>query len=323
MRKQDDCSLTAQERAKIRSEAERALARAEAIGRFPTPVADIIRAAGLREEAEAILDESYLSRLRHKAKAAGALLKSALKKVIGVIDIGARIIAVDQTIKVVRQTFVRLHETAHGLLTWQRQMYAVVEEDESTISPEIADLFDREANAFASEVLFQRTGFTLEAQQEAFGLKVPLKLGRKYGASAYAAIRRYVSENSRTCVVLVLDPPEPVEGDGFRCNLRRVVTSVQYAQRFSDDWPEYFTPDDRIGAMVPVGGRKMTGHRALELIDVNGGHHECIAEAFTQGFQVFILIHVSESLRPKIIQTLGMPSIAQNVGRRPQRRTKT
>lgn len=320
MRKGDDCSLSAEQLAKIRVEAERVLANAGAIGRFPTPVHDIIKAAGLYEEDEAILDESYLLRLRHKA---GAALKSALKKIIGVLDVTARIIAVDRTIKIVRQTFVRLHETAHGVLSWQRKLYAVVEEDESTIAPEIADLFDREANAFASEVLFQGAGFTREAAQAAFGIKVPLKVGRKYGASAYSAIRRYVSESGSVCVVLVLEPPDFVEGDGFRCNLRRVIGSVRYREQFEDQWPERFTPNDRIGAMVPIGGRRMTGRRSLELVDKNGGRHECIAEAFTQGYQVFILIHVASSLRPVLVHSLGMPGVAETLSRRLRHRANT
>jgi hypothetical protein len=313
VRKRDDCSLSPQQLAKIRAEAERALDRAGAIGRFPTPVQDIIKASGLTEEPEAILDVAYLSKLRHKA---GDLLKSALKKVIGVLDVAARVIAVDRSIHVVRQTFVRLHETAHGFLSWQRKLYAVVEEDESTISPDIAELFDREANAFASEVLFQGRGFTKASQQAEFGLKVPLMLGRRYGASAYSAIRRYVSESSTMCVVLVLDVPELVEGDGFQCNLRRVVASTWYTECFDDRWPETFTPSDRIGAMVPIGGRKMTGRRSLELVDKNGGRHECVAEGFTQGYQVFVLIHVGSSLRPVLVPASGMPSVGASVVRR-------
>lgn len=308
MRKGDDCSLTPPQSALIRLQADRALAKARAIGRFPTPISDIIEAAGLREEEHAIIDESYIAKLRHKAGNAGRLLRSALAKVIGVFDAAARILAVDRTMALARQTFVRLHETAYGILPWHRKLYAVVEENELTISPEIAELFDREANAFASEVLFQRDGFTRETECEPFGITVPLRLSRKYGASVYSAVRRYVSENSRNCVVLVLDPPVLIEGHGFRCNLRRVVTSVGYRERFVDAWPEFFTPDDHIGAMIPTGRRRMSGRRSLGLLDRNGGRHECVAEAFTQGYQVFVLIHVADALRPTIVRVSSIVS---------------
>lgn len=67
-------------------------------------------------------------------------------------------------------------------------------------------------------------------------------------------------------------------------------------------WPDFFTPSDRIGSMVPIGGRKMSGKRFLPLKDANGNTHECLAEAFTQKHQVFIPIHAHKTLhRPRII----------------------
>ena len=67
------------------------------------------------------------------------------------------------------------------------------------------------------------------------------------------------------------------------------------------EWPEYFTPDDSIGAMVPVGKRRMAERRSLRLTDRNGGRHECIAETFTQTHQVFVLLHALETRRPTIV----------------------
>src|SRR6266550_2278547 len=129
-------------------------------------------------------------------KKAGTALKKALGKILGVFDARARLVFIDRTLMAVKRTFVRLHETAHGFLRWQRDLYAVVEENEQTIAPEIADLFDREANAFATEVLFQLDSFSREANSEAFGILVPVRLSKKYGASIYAAVRRYVSGSS-------------------------------------------------------------------------------------------------------------------------------
>lgn len=56
-------------------------------------------------------------------------------------------------------------------------------------------------------VLFQLDAFDAEARDLKFGLGAPLKLSRRYGASAYASIRRYVSGSDRACAVLVLEPP--------------------------------------------------------------------------------------------------------------------
>lgn len=299
MKKPDDCTLTPPQEAKVRAEARRALAAASAIGIFPTPVADIMTAASVEEVPEDVLSESFVARMRKKA---GSALKRALGKILGVFDARARLVFIDRTLLAVRKTFIRLHETGHGFMRWQRDLYAVVEETEQTISPEIADLFDREANAFASEVLFQLDSFSNEAEDEAFGILVPVRLCKKYGASIYAAVRRYVSKNSRACAVLVLEPPAARPEDGFRCDLRRVVISPRFREMFGTlEWPDHFTPDDRIGAMVPVGKHRMSGQRSFGFRDRNGALRECVAEAFTQKHQVFILIHASEALRPTII----------------------
>jgi hypothetical protein len=296
MRKPDDSTLTRAQLRRVRAEAQRALMAAGAVGRFPTPVSDIMKAAKLEEIPEDVLNEGFLATMR---RTAGAALKRALSKVLGVFDARGRLVFVDRSIHVVKQTFIRLHETAHGFLPWQRDLYAVIEDCEQTLDHNTADLFDREANVFASEVLFQLNGFSVEANQHAFDMRVPLKLAKKYGASLYSAVRRYVSGSPHRCTVLVLDPPELVLDDGFRCNLRSVVTSSSFHQAFGDiAWPDHFTPGDVLGAMVPVGGRKMSGRRQIELRDLNGSRYACLAEAFTQGYQVFVLILAPETTQP-------------------------
>jgi hypothetical protein len=177
-------------------------------------------------------------------------------------------------------------------MAWQRKLFLIVEDCEKTISPEIEDYFDREANVFTSEVLFQLDTFTKEAADYSFGLKVPLQLSKKYGASIYSTIRRYVSKNSRACVVLILDPPEFEDGYGFQASLRRVVASEKFIELFGTiNWPNKFTPDDEIGAMIPIAKRRMSGPREVGIKNRNGELCECIGEAFTQSYQVFILIH--------------------------------
>lgn len=295
VRRPDDSSLTPGQYAKVRSEAKRALREAGAFGRFPTPVGDIMAAARLEEVEEDVLNEDgFLASTRKKA---GKALKLALSKVLGLFDAGARLVFIDRTMHVVKQTFVRLHETAHGFMPWQKDLYAVVEDCERSLDPDVADLFDREANNFASEVLFQLDCFSDEAEQKPFGIMVPVGLSKRYGGSIYAAVRRYVFRNHRACAVLVLNPPDLVEGDGFRASLRRFVASPSFAELFGGiRWPEYFTPDDDIGKSVPVGKRRLSGKRTIVLNDRNGDSHECVLEAFTQTHQVFVLIHAISTL---------------------------
>lgn len=294
MRKPDDSTLTPRQYAKVRTEAKRVLQQADALGRFPTPVEDIMAAAGVKEFPEDVLNEGFIARMRQKA---GDALKRALKKVVGLFDAREGLVFIDRALPIMKQKFVRLHETGHGFMVWQRDLYAVVEECEQSLDPELADLFDREANVFASEVLFQLDTFSEEAEEREFDIRTPVQMSGKYGASIYASVRQYVSKNSRACVVLVLNPPEFVDGDGFRAMFRRSIASPRFLELFKDiQWRDYYTPDDEIGAMIPVGKRRMSGKRTIMLYDCDGNRHECVAEAFTQGYQVFILIHAVKTL---------------------------
>ncbi|MBL0924261.1 MAG: ImmA/IrrE family metallo-endopeptidase [Sphingomonadaceae bacterium] len=293
----DDSSLTPEQRARIRQEAERALKEAGAFGVFPTPVDQIMRVANVVEIKEDVLSPGFLDKLRKSANTIGGALKSALSKVQGVFHAVAGNVYIDQTLYHAKKTFVRLHEAAHGFLSWQRPIYALVEDCEKAIEPNAAELFDREANVFASEVLFQLDTFRDFAESKPFGIWTPINLAKKFDASLYSSIRQYVSKNSRCCAVIVLNMPQPAIPEGFTAALRRMEPSESFQKMFGRGWLRaQYTPDDKFGALVPLGKRRASGKHSLSMTDMNGDHHECIVEAFSSGQNVFILIHAVKAL---------------------------
>ena len=148
--------------------------------------------------------------------------------------------------------------------------------------------------------VFQLDAFTEEAADHNIGILVPVELKKRFGSSIYSAVRRYVSTHHKACLVLVLEPPVVHEDLGFVCDLRRVVASPSFIEQFGElNWPEYFSPDDEIGAAVPVGGKRMSMYRRVTLVDRNGNRNRCIAEAFTQSYQVFVLIHSIKTISAK------------------------
>lgn len=303
MARPDDCSLTPSQLERVKKEARRALHEAGALGVFPTPVEQVMAVARVEEVKEDVLNPSFIEKLRGMAGAAGDALKRAASKVLGLFHASAGLVYIDQTLYSVKKRFIRLHEAAHGFMPWQRTMYAVVEDCEHSLDPDAADLFDREANVFASEVLFQLDAFKEMAEAEHFSIFTPVRLAKKFDASLYASIRQYVSKNERVCAVVVMNMPELIPGVGFRAVLRRAVQSPGFTARFGQHaWPESYTPDDDIGAFIPLGSRRASGKRTLVLLDRNGDRHECVAESFTQKHQVFVLIHVLKALAgPRIL----------------------
>jgi hypothetical protein len=297
MQRPDDSTLTPGQLARVRKEAERALREAGALGVLPTPIDRIMAVARVEEVKEDVLNPGFLAKLRAKAEQAGHTVKRALTKVLGLFHATEGLVFLNQSLIAVKKRFVGLHEAGHGFLPWQRPIYAVVEDCEKALDGATAELFDREANVFASEVLFQLDVFHDMAESERFEIWTPVRLAPRFGASNYAAIRQYVSKNRRACAVVVLEMPELVPGDGYRATLRRAVQSAKFTELFGQyAWQEAYTPDDDIGALVPLGRRRSSGKRALALTDRNGDRHDCVAESFSTGHQVFILIHAVKTL---------------------------
>jgi hypothetical protein len=275
---------------------------------LPTPVEQVMAIARITEVEEDVLNPQFVAKLISKAEKAGHAIKRALSKVIGLFHASDGLVFIDQALMLVRKRFVRLHEAAHGFLPWQRPMYAVVEDCEKSLDPETADLFDREANVFASEVLFQLDTFHDMAEAEPFSIWTPVRLAPKFNASLYASIRQYVCKNHRACAVAILNMPELEEGVGFRSTLRRVEQSPSFTAMFGQyRWQDSYTPDDAIGALIPLGNRKSSWKRQLGLTDDNGILHDCIAESFTNKRQVFVLIHAARTLTASRI-LLGQPA---------------
>jgi hypothetical protein len=297
MPRPDDCSLTLSELTRIQKEAQRALEQASVLGVLPTPVEQVMAAARLTEVEDDVFNPTFVDKILNKAHQAGHVIKRALSKVVGLFHASDGLVFIDRTLLVVKQRFVRLHETAHGFLPWQRPMYAVVADCENSLDPETADLFDREANVFAAEVLFQINTFRDMAEEKPFSIWTPVRMAAMFNASLYASIRQYVSKNHRACAVVILDMPQLEERSGFRANVRRVVQSTSFTAAFGRHaWKESYTPDDDIGSLVPIGPRRGSGKRQLGLTDANGILHDCVAEAFTNKQQVFVLILVRKSL---------------------------
>lgn len=162
---------------------------------------------------------------------------------------------------------------------------------EKTLEPEIADLFEREANVFASEVLFQGSGFSEEAHDQTFSIKVPMQLAKKYGGSNYATFRRYVMTNPHACCVVVLEQPVYPAAGELTAEVRRVVASKSFEKIFDGNLlcsnVDHSHP---LASAVPVNGKRMSFDREILLVDRNKEERVCIAEALNTQHQILILI---------------------------------
>jgi hypothetical protein len=192
-------------------------------------------------------------------------------------------------VKPAKQTFLKLHETGHHELPTHRKVFRFFQDCEKTLDPAIADRFEREANNFARFALFQGDTFARMASDHEFGIKTPMKVGPKFGASVYASVREYARTNHRPCVVYVLERIELVGGEGARAVVRRVEPSPSFELQFGRPTDQVITMDHPLGHVLPIG-RKMKKQRSVPMIDLDGVRHDCIAEAFDTTYNILILV---------------------------------
>jgi IrrE N-terminal-like domain len=294
MTRPDDSLLQPHELATVQKQADRLLKEASAIGRFPTPIADLLATAKLTVVDDEELNESSLQHFMRKARAgvkAGVeVIKSALSKVWGMLDPCDGLVVIDKNTPKLRVPFIKLHETGHNRLPHQQKMYRLMQDCEESIDPDITDLFEREANVFASEVFFQGEVFSNEAHGQSFSIKVPMGLADKFGASRYSAFRRYVTTNPHACCVVALEPPTTNLEDGARsAEVRRVVMSKSFEALY--DGQVLCSKVTGAHPLVPViPAKRMTFDREVVLKDRNGDERLCIAEALDTKHQVLVLI---------------------------------
>jgi len=301
--KPDDSSLTASEYAAIHRAATDLLNKASAWDRLPTPVPDLLDAAKLRVAPMSAFDPRQLLRhAREFGERAASLVKSAIDKVRGIFDVHDDLIHIDTTVVESKQNFLKLHEAGHKHIPHQSKLFRWIQDCDKSLSPDVSDQFEREANIFASVVLFQDNRFAEMAADSAFSIKVPLALSKKFGASAYASMREYVRRNERACAVIVLNPVEICPVLGMRSELRRVELSPLFQKRFGElTLPEHVDRLSPLAEFVPLAGRRLSRPGTLRLEDKNGDVVEFVAEGFATPFNSFILIHATAELKKSIV----------------------
>lgn len=313
--KPDDSSLTAGEYVAIHRAATDLLNKASAWDRLPTPVPDLLGAAQLRVAPMSAFDpHSLIRHARELGERAASLIKSAIEKVRGIFDVQEDLIHIDETVAESKQNFLKLHEAGHKHIPHQSRLFRWIQDCDKSLSPDVSDQFEREANTFASVVLFQDKRFSEMAADSAFSIKVPLALGKKFGASAYASMREYVRRNERACAVIVLNPVEICSVLGMRSTVRRAELSPLFQKRFGAlKLPDQIDRLSPLAEFVPLGGRRMSRPGTLRLEDKNGDIVEFIAEGFGTPFNSFILIHASAELGKRMVVPFPASRIVRTV----------
>lgn len=236
---------------------------ADAVGRWPTPVDDIVAAAKLDEPAESPFDASILARAPRYLRHAVALVGRS-EKIRALLDRRERTVHIAPGIdNEGRRAFLRLHEVTHDLLPWQAELaYA---DSDATLSWRTNKLFEREANQGAAELLFQGERFRRMAGEYRIGMGAVADLKNKVGSSLRATLRRYSEGHSGAVCGIVLEA-SPRQRQPLAYRRLEVSQSTEWTARFGNCWPAIIDEQSfPFLATLSNGGAEMT----FTLTDVN------------------------------------------------------
>ncbi|MFB6465014.1 ImmA/IrrE family metallo-endopeptidase [Bradyrhizobium tunisiense] len=303
MTRPDDSFLTPEQLATVQRHADRLLRDAGALGVFPTPINTIMEAAKLIVVDDEVLNETFMRRFLNSAKAGVATIKSALSKVLGLFEANDRLVIIDRETPVPRIPFVKLHEAGHGTMPHQSKVYSLIHDCEKTLDPDITDLFEREANVFASEALFQGDVFAQHAHEHEFGVKTAIALAKQFGSSNYAAFRRYVTTNPSACCLVVLEPTLTFDPSGYRADVRRIIVSKTFNRMYdAAAFGSAITQSHPLNRLVPRGSKqRMVPSCDIVLTDRNGDRRECMGQTFKTKHQILILVRDEKPVTRMIV----------------------
>lgn len=203
---------------------------------FPTPIDKIL------QYSELIVAEGIdLKSLEKKYKIFffSEIFKTGVSKIRGFLDRSEKLIYLDLEQNINRQSFVKLHETGHHVLPWQKATLEFIDDDD-TLNLDVIEQFEAEANYFASLTLFQNDRFLNEVKKYELGLPAVMQISKHFGASGHATFRRYVECSTRRCALLVLENLSP-KGQVVKADKRNEFYSDAFLKEFGHiNWPSSF-----------------------------------------------------------------------------------
>lgn len=255
--------------------------------RLPTPVSDIVDAAGLLKVDDYVLSESKLSQAPRELR---KLLRGAARKIRGALDRRERVLHVSPDIELPAQRrFVEGHEVMHDALPWQRDLL-VLADTHTTLSPTVELRFEREANQGSAELLFQVDLMKRIAKDYPVDVGTPVQLASMFGASLHSTFRRWVEDHSGQLCGIVLDPA-PVSATPLTFRRFEVVTSPAWRIQYGENrFPKRLTAASHafLSALAPPLPTNIS--MDWRMIDLGGTSQDLKVQSFTNTYRTFVLV---------------------------------
>lgn len=203
------------------------LREGDAFGVLPTPVDRLLAVARIKS-IESIPDESFLATLSDQTQ---SFFKGAWQKLRGIADLREDVNYVPKDTHIGRQLFTQCHELGHQTIPWHRVDAAYLDDSES-LSADAKAIFEREANYFSAQTVFQIDRFRTMARDYRPSFNAVFALAELYGASKQATAWRFVEDQDETLALLQYYPTGAIDAQGHSSfQLWRSVGSPSFNRR--------------------------------------------------------------------------------------------
>ena len=206
------------------------LRRADVYGVLPTPIDQLYEFSQIDCLTFGAEEQRRWARLREGAR---DVVRSMFQKLRGFGDLREKVVFVASDAPLARDRFVKGHELGHQIIPWHRIRREYVDDDH-TLSPATRALFEREANFFAAEVLFQGELFSHRARDFTPSLDAVFTLAEVHQASRQAALWRFAEVHDYPVAAAIYYPYRTAAGgrDLSRWTRWRQLASPAFERRY-------------------------------------------------------------------------------------------
>jgi len=177
--------------------ADNLLQRSGLYGVLPTPLDVLSEHAGLTCIKDLPEKESFIKTLSEKGK---RQFESALQTLRGIADLRDDVIYLPKGQTDVRERFAHSHEISHHEIPWHNTDDPYFD-TKFTLSAEIQNGFEREANYLGAELIYQGDHFRRMALDYKANMGTAIMLAEEHGASYHATIWKLVEvQDEKICV---------------------------------------------------------------------------------------------------------------------------
>ena len=202
---------------------------------LPTPLEQIaaIKNLELVTEDDSIID--YMKRLTKKSK---KVFVSAREKLRGASDLRNSIIFVPTNTNrtSTRERFATGHEIAHQFIDWHHISPHGFLDDEKTLSPQITDEFEKEANYLGASLIYQGDAFIRKTRSVKPTISAILDFAQMHDASFMATAWQFVNASDEAVAVGYYFPRDTHLGiNSPMFKLWKIVPSHKFEKTFDID----------------------------------------------------------------------------------------